>query len=111
METVGRTGERVVVRSLTDEGYVINAWNTASPAPADIDATRERVHILVQVRSAIYPNEPTNLTQEEAQHLKSRATAISATPVIATVQFTDASLEALTVPVLYTRVTTSKASM
>jgi len=99
-----------VVRSLTDEGYVINAWNTAPPGPSDIDATREKVHILVQVRSAVYPNEPANLTEEEAQRLKSRATAISATPVIATVQFTDASLEALTVPVLYTRLTTTKAS-
>jgi Holliday junction resolvase len=94
-----------VVRSLTDEGYVINAWNTAPPGPADIDATRGRTHILVQVRSAVYPKEPVNLTEEEAQRLRLRATIISATAVVATVQFSDASLEALTVPVLYTRLT------
>ena len=81
---IGRAGEWHAVNWLKSNGYAIDRWDTQSPGSTDIEAHgAERV--LVQVKSAIYPNEPAYLSSDEVRNIKSRATRIGANPYFAKV--------------------------
>lgn len=76
---IGQAGERIVVQWLEKEkSYAIKTWDTQSPGSTDIEAEHRDAHILVQVKSAMYPNEPPFLSSDEQRNIKSRATKIGA---------------------------------
>ena len=86
---VGRLGERHVVNYLKEKKYTIVEWDTQAPGSTDIEAQHASAHLLVQVKTAIHPNEPGTLTSEEVRNIKSRATKINADPWEANVQISD----------------------
>lgn len=74
---IGRAGERFIVEGLRNEGFRVE-WDTRLPGSADIDAANSNRHLLIQVKSAVYPNEPADTSQQEETNLKSRAARIGA---------------------------------
>jgi hypothetical protein len=89
---VGQAGEAVVVEWLKSKGYKILVWDTRSPGSSDIEAQHSSAHILVQVKSAILPNQPPSFSGDEEGNIKSRATKIGAEAYEARVQL-DTSLK------------------
>lgn len=76
---IGQAGERIVVQWLKEAGYTIKKWDTESPGATDIEAESSKAHILLlQVKSAVHPNEPPFLSREEERQIESRATRIGA---------------------------------
>jgi len=76
---IGQAGERIVVQGLKEAGYAIKRWDTQSPGSTDIEAATSKGHILlVQVKSAVHPNEPPSLSSDEERNIESRATRIGA---------------------------------
>jgi hypothetical protein len=75
---IGQAGERFAVQALKNERWTIDVWNTQAPGSTDIEAHSGPSKILVQVKSAIFPNEPTSLSSDEERNIKSRATRIGA---------------------------------
>jgi Holliday junction resolvase-like predicted endonuclease len=65
-------GERAAVSWLEDKGFTILKWDTRSPGSTDIEAESGK-HLLVQVRTAVQPEDPPSLTSEEEDDIKSRA--------------------------------------
>lgn len=72
---IGQAGERVVVEWLRGRTYIIDRWDTQAPGSTDIEA-HGPAHLLVQVKTAIYPNDPVNLSPDEERNIKSRAARI-----------------------------------
>ena len=91
---IGQAGERIVVQWLRSKGYIIDRWDTQSPGSTDIEAHHSQAHILVQVKSAVYPNDPPHLSSDEERNIKSRATRIGAQAYEARVQL-DSNLQLL----------------
>ena len=90
---IGQVGERIVVQRLEEAGYTIKRWDTESPGSTDIEAESSAGHILlVQVKSAVHPNEPPSLSSDEERNIESRAMRIGADAWEARVQLS-ASLE------------------
>lgn len=89
---IGQAGERIVVQWLRSKGYTIDNWDTQAPGSTDIEAHHSTAKILVQVKSAVNPNEPSSLSSDEERNIKSRATRINAVAWEARVQL-DSSLE------------------
>jgi len=77
-QDVGRAGERAAVDKLKSLGWTITRWDTSSPGSTDIEAQSGSKRILVQVKSAVPPNEPPLLSAQEEANIKSRATRIGA---------------------------------
>lgn len=76
---IGQAGEGIVVQWLKEAGYTMKRWDTASSGSTDIEAENSSGHILlVQVKSAVHPNEPPSLSSDEERKIKSRATKIGA---------------------------------
>ncbi|MHA1228649.1 MAG: hypothetical protein ACTSPV_18140 [Candidatus Hodarchaeales archaeon] len=71
---VGLAGEKAVVNWLNQKGWEITRWDTDAPGATDIEARSGNKKLLVQVKSAIYPNQPSSLSEEEERNIKSRAT-------------------------------------
>jgi len=69
---IGNIGERLVEEYLAAKGYLCHR-NTRSPGSSDIEAVARSATLLVQVKTAIYPEQPADLTSEETQNLKARA--------------------------------------
>jgi Holliday junction resolvase-like predicted endonuclease len=82
---IGLAGERVAVDWLKSKGYTILNWDTRAPGATDIEANTS-THILVQVKSAVYPNEVPTLSSEEETRIKARAGRLSASAYEARVQ-------------------------
>jgi len=70
---IGRAGEAVVVSYLKAKGYRITSWDTRGPGATDIEATGTQATLLVQVKTAVRPAQPSLLSSHELQALRSRA--------------------------------------
>ncbi len=70
---VGIIGERLAAAWLGANGW---HWyrNTQLPGATDIQATRDRESIRVQVKTAVYPNLPASLSADEKKAIVARAT-------------------------------------
>ena len=75
---IGRAGERHAVDWLRAEGYSIMKWNTQTSGLIDIEAKSSSKRLLVQVKAALYPNTPAQLSAEEAEAITSRAARLGA---------------------------------
>jgi Holliday junction resolvase-like predicted endonuclease len=75
---VGLAGERIVVDWLTAKGYKIDRWDTQSPGSTDIEASGTTKRLLIQVKSATAPGEPSALSTDEIANIKSRAAKVPA---------------------------------
>jgi Holliday junction resolvase len=73
---IGQAGERIVAQWLRGSGYTIDRVDTRSPGSTDIEARSSQKCLLVQVKSAVLPNEPSSLSSDEKRNIKSRATRI-----------------------------------
>jgi Holliday junction resolvase-like predicted endonuclease len=84
---IGKVGEKAVVDNLKSQGYEIIEWNTQAPGATDIEAAKpQQQHILIQVKTAVYPNVPADLSQTETDAVKSRAARKNAVAYAAKVQ-------------------------
>lgn len=71
-------GEYIVFQSLRSLGYTVDKWETHSPGSQAVEAHDEDVRLLLQVRSAVYPNDPPALTSSEERVIELRAVRIGA---------------------------------
>lgn len=83
---IGKIGEKYVVDWLKSKRYIIVKWDTRAPGSTDIEAKHSTAHILVQVKTAVEPNKPADLSSQEIRNLKSRASKIGAIAFQAKVQ-------------------------
>ena len=74
---VGQAGERIVVDWLRAKRYSVDRWDTQSPGSTDIEARGTAITVLVQVKSAVAPNQPSALSRDEVAAIKSRAAKMS----------------------------------
>ena len=77
MSVIGRAGEGHVVDWLKAEKYSVK-WHTQSSGSADIEAQSSSKRLLVQVKTAVYPNTPDRLSAEEEKAITSRASRLGA---------------------------------
>lgn len=63
---------------LKAKGYRIDRWDTQSPGSTDIEASGTAKRLLVQVKSALAPNQPAVLSGDEIAKIKSRAGKVGA---------------------------------
>lgn len=69
---IGKIGEQIVASALAASGWQ-GCRNTQLPGATDIEATRGKESILVQVKTAVYPNLPVFLSPVERQAIIARA--------------------------------------
>ena len=74
---IGEAGERIVVNALKKDRWIVN-WNTKGPGATDIEAQKDLRKILIQVKTAIYPNKPAELSNDERGRIMSRAKSLGA---------------------------------
>jgi hypothetical protein len=82
---IGRAGEGHVVNWLKAEKYSVK-WNTQAPGSTYIEAQSSSKRLLVQVKTAVYPNNPDRLSAEEERAILSRAAKLGAQAWEASVQ-------------------------
>lgn len=76
---IGQIGEKLVAEYLKNvKGYHKVIQNTKGPGATDIEAIGTKIRLLVQVKTAVLPNEPSCLTSDEENRIKSRAASMSA---------------------------------
>ena len=75
---IGPRGERHVVDWLKAEGYSIIKWNTQASGSTDIEAKSSSKRLLVQVKTAVYPTDPAQLSAEEEKTITTRAAKLGA---------------------------------
>ena len=75
---IGLAGEKAAAEQLEEKNWRITRWDTTSPGATDIEAQSGAKKVLVQVKSAVVPNEPASLSVAEERNIKSRATGIGA---------------------------------
>ena len=80
---IGQYGEQHVDAWLRTKGYTTNQ-NTRLPGSTDIEADGEE-SILVQVKTAVSPNQPSYPSSEEIRNIKSRASNSNRTAFVAQV--------------------------
>ena len=80
---IGQYGEQHVASWLRGQGYTVNQ-NTRLPGSTDIEADGQE-RILVQVKTAGSPNEPSYPSADEIRNIKSRASNINRTAYVAQV--------------------------
>ena len=68
-------GERAVVTWLENKGFVIVKWDTRSPGLVEIEA-KSKKPLLVKVRTAVHPEDPPSMSDDEEREIKSRAAKI-----------------------------------
>ena len=75
---MARVGEGIVLCELLGKGFAILKWNTPEQLPdsGDIEVTEPitKNRMLIRVKSAVEPNVPDSLSNDEEENLKSRAT-------------------------------------
>ena len=81
---IGQYGEQHVAAWLRQQGYTVNQ-NTKLPGSTDIQADGPK-SILVQVKTAVPPNEPSYPSSDEIRNIKSRATNTNRSAYIARVK-------------------------
>ena len=69
---IGATGEQIVNEWLISKGYKTNL-NTRQPGSTDIKAVGSEASVLVQVKTAMSPSVPSDLSPDEIRNIKSRA--------------------------------------
>ena len=74
---IGHAGEQIVVGHLQRAGYSGN-WDTRLAGSSDIEAWGGARHLLIQVKSALYPNSPPYVSVTEERNIKARASRIGA---------------------------------
>jgi hypothetical protein len=82
---IGQSGEYIVARELAAKGYRTNV-DTRAPGATDIEARGTTASLLVQVKTAVAPNLPSELSGEERQKIRSRAAHLGWEPWGAKVQ-------------------------
>ena len=87
---IGNKGEKLVGAFLKQKGYSTNI-DTKAPGSTDIEARGSKSSLLVQVKSAVKPNEPVSISSDEERNIKSRAAKLGWEAWEARVQL-DASL-------------------
>jgi hypothetical protein len=73
---IGKAGERIVVKDLQAAHYS-GDWDTRAPGSTDIEAWGP-THLLVQVKTGLYPNDPPSLSPSEERNIKARAARLNA---------------------------------
>jgi len=90
---VARVGEGIALRDLLLKGFTIQKWNTPqeSPGKSDIEVVEPvtEKHILIQVKSAIEPNMPEDLSSDLENALKLHASQCGAEAWEAKVQLNE----------------------
>ena len=81
---IGQYGEKLVATSLGNSGYRV-VQNTRLPGSTDIQADGKQT-ILVQVKTALHPDEPAYPSSDEIRNIKSRAAILNRTAWVAQVQ-------------------------
>ena len=69
---IGNLGERYVTAWLNENGYQCYR-NTQLPGSTDIEAIRRDKSLLVQVKTAVFPNLPAGLAADEKKAIVARA--------------------------------------
>jgi hypothetical protein len=82
---VGHTGEHIVTNWLSEKGYVTHLLSKG-PDAIDIEAQGQISKLLVQVRSAIEPELPKSLSNNDEIRIKSHAVALGYIPWEAKIQ-------------------------
>jgi hypothetical protein len=72
-------GQAIAQFDLERQGFVWK-WNTSIPGSTDIEATKGSEGRLVQVRTAVHPQEPRGLGQDETQRIKAKASQMGYEP-------------------------------
>lgn len=75
--SIGRAGEGYVVAWLKGRGYSKIRWDTQAPGSTDIEA-QNSAHLLIQVKTAMYPDNPEQLSAEEETAISSCAARLAA---------------------------------
>ena len=86
-----RIGEQIIATHLVEEEYRTNI-DTKSPDYPYIEALGFTKNLLVQVKTAVSPNEPDSLSIDEERNIKSRAAEISYEAWEAKVQLDDKNI-------------------
>ncbi|MHB2019604.1 MAG: hypothetical protein ACYCW6_21890, partial [Candidatus Xenobia bacterium] len=75
-----------VVDDMERQGFIILEWNKQTQGPADVRVVKhggskdEDRKMILQIRAAIYPEDPPYLTQEEMVRLVQRANQLGDEP-------------------------------
>lgn len=72
---IGGAGERFVNSWFVRKGYETNL-DTRQPGSTDIEAVSSKTSLLAQVKTAMSPSAPADLSSDEVRNIKSRATRI-----------------------------------
>jgi len=87
---IGNAGEKIVHNDLALKGYTNILRDTKQTGSVDIQADSTKMgNILVQVKTAIYPSVPAELTSEENTAIKAKGQRTSRTPKSARLQIND----------------------
>ena len=78
---IGEIGEKYTIEWLKDNGHTNIRHDTRSPGSTDIETDTW----LVQVKTSRWPNSPADLSLEEKRNIKSRATKLEKSPMLAQV--------------------------
>ncbi len=101
---IGQLGEKAVVNDLASKGYIGIKRNTRGPSSTDIEATNTHGRKqLFQVKAAVSPNTPNDLSPSEITAIMSRAARIGASAYQAKVQLS--SNFSRIAPIRYTKLT------
>ncbi len=87
---IGQYGEQHVAAWLRQRGYTVNR-NTRLPGSTDIEADGKET-ILVQVKTAVSPSEPSYPSSDEIRNIKSRASNTNRTAYVAQVTIDSAGI-------------------
>jgi hypothetical protein len=68
---IGNSGENIVNSWLLGKNYKTNL-DTRQPGATDIEAVGGSASLLVQVKTAVSPSTPADLSSDEARNIKSR---------------------------------------
>jgi len=72
---IGDAGEQIVNSWLVQNGYKTNL-DTRQPGSTDIEAVGTKALLLVQVKTAMSPSTPADLSSDEVRNIKSRASRL-----------------------------------
>ena len=86
-ENITKKGEIEVVNQLKNAGWNVQDWDPSAEGSKDIVASASGKKIMVQVKTAVSPNDPPNLTRPEVETMAARARQLNAEGFQARVKF------------------------